>query len=121
MDAVGISIRSGLPRTEGNPRKSHPMPDSKLTSFHSDFVGKTLQDLSSFLEGSPEDLQIDREYFVVIDEKTKAKGTMMLCKKEDGEISSLRKPLEEAKNYTGSMTLPGKLKEMLDNAKETCV
>ena len=109
---------SELPRSEGNPRKSQHMPESKFTSFHSDFVGKTLQDLSGFLEGSPEDLQMDREYFVVLDGETKDKGTMILCKREDGEILSLRKPIEKANIYTGGMNLPGKFKEMLDNAEE---
>ena len=110
---------SGLPRFEGNPRKPVPMPKSKLTSFHSDFVGKTLQNLSDFLKGSPEDLQIGREYFVVIDQKTKDEGTMLLCKIEDGEVLCYRKTVEGADGAIGSMGLPGKFEEMLDLDRRT--
>jgi len=37
------------------------MVDSNLTSFYSEFVDKTLQDSHDFLQGSPEDLQLDHE------------------------------------------------------------
>lgn len=107
----------GLPRYDGTPSKPRPMPDSNLTSFYSEFVGNTLQDLSHFLQRSPEDLQLDREYFVVVDQETKDGGSMMLCKIKDGGVLHYRRTVEEANSYIGSMNL-GYFEEMVEEAKK---
>jgi len=97
-----------LPREEGNPRKSRPMPSSELDSFKSEFIGKTLEELSGFLKGSPEDLQIGRDYFVVVDEETKEKGTMLMCKiVASGKVEYFRERVEDASLCTGNLGRQG--------------
>jgi len=106
-----------LPRFEGNPRKTMPIPTSKLESFDSEFIGKTLDELAEFLKQSPDDLQINRQYFVVVDGETKKRGKMCLCKIEAGKVATFRRDIDDAGLAVGNLTRPGKWEEMKENAE----
>jgi hypothetical protein len=116
--AMQSTTYKGLPRFEGNPRKSMPIPDSKFNSFHSDFIGKTLDELDEFLDKSPEDLQIERDYFVVVDAKTKERGKMLLCKREEGKVACYRKKIDDAGLDIGNFWRVGMWEDMMGSAKE---
>lgn len=56
-----------------------------LSSFVSPFANKSVPEVAEWLKDAPEDVDLDRRFFAVLDDQSVEDGTVLLCRIGDGE------------------------------------
>ncbi|MCJ1361328.1 hypothetical protein MMC16_000426 [Acarospora aff. strigata] len=65
-----------------------------IQSFTSPFAGKTIEDAAEWLKNAPEDVDLNRMFFAVLDDRSESDDTITLCRIGDGGMEGKKGELQ---------------------------
>lgn len=97
----------------------------KDREFKPPFIGKTVEHCAKWLLNAPDDIALNREYFLAINEFSRSEDTLLICRildRKDGELEIEYYP--EEIGYTGllmAVMIGVKYDEALQHYQRNCM